>query len=118
MSERPIDHIIAEIISDREIGTEDAWWRSQIGDFVLDESYGEDEDVNGGQDYADRRRILRLPEIERALVRAAALQAQLADARAVIAEIASQTKGVTPEPENLQMAIGSIHSYAQAFLTK
>ena len=47
-----------------------------------------------------------------------ALQAELDEARAVISEIADQTKGVTPNQENLQMAIGSIHSYARAFLSR
>ena len=71
MADRPIAQIIAEITADRETGTEDAWWRSRIGDFALDEDYGTDEDVNSGQDAADRRRILRLPAVERALIRIA-----------------------------------------------
>lgn len=58
--------LVAEIVADREEGTEDAWWHSNVSDFVLDESYGE----HGGQNGADRRRILRVPAVERALIAA------------------------------------------------
>lgn len=58
--------LVAEIVADREEGTEDAWWHSNVSDFVLDESYGEHDGRNG----ADRRRILRVPAVERALIAA------------------------------------------------
>lgn len=73
--------LIAEVKADREAGTEDAWWRSRIGDFALEESYGTDEAVNGGQDAADRRRILRLATVERALIKAIELRDTLAQDR-------------------------------------
>lgn len=63
--------LVAEIVADREEGTEDAWWHSNVSDFVLDESYGE----HGGQNGADRRRILRVPAVERALIAALDLTA-------------------------------------------
>ncbi|MFN3646271.1 MAG: hypothetical protein ACK4S2_07115 [Gemmobacter sp.] len=65
-----LSRLLAEVSADREAGTEDAWWRDRIGNFALDESYGRDEAINGGQDAADRRRILRVPKLERALAEA------------------------------------------------
>jgi uncharacterized protein (DUF3084 family) len=46
------------------------------------------------------------------------LKAKLAKAVDALRQIAEQTKGVTPEPDNLQIAIGSIHSYARALLAE
>jgi chromosome segregation ATPase len=46
------------------------------------------------------------------------LKAKLAKAVDALRQIAEQTKGVTPEPDNLQIAIGSIHSYARATLAE
>jgi chromosome segregation ATPase len=46
------------------------------------------------------------------------LKAKLAKAVEALRQIAEQTKGVTPEPDNLQIAIGSIHSYARATLAE
>lgn len=65
-----LSRLLAEVKADRETGTADAWWHSRIGDFALDVDYGTDEAVNGGQDAADRRRILRLASVERALIKA------------------------------------------------
>jgi hypothetical protein len=47
-----------------------------------------------------------------------ALIAKVAKAVGALRQIAEQTKGVTPEPDNLQIAIGSIHSYARAELAE
>jgi chromosome segregation ATPase len=46
------------------------------------------------------------------------LKVKLAKAVEGLRQIAEQTKGVTPEPDNLQIAIGSIHSYARALLAE
>ena len=83
--------LLAEIRADRETGTEDAWWRSRIDVFVLDEDYGDDENVNGGQDAADRRRIFRLPAVERALIEAVELRDTLAQDRERFAATVSHT---------------------------
>ena len=61
------DRLIHEILHDRDSGTDDAWWRSRVSGFVLPEGYG----AEGGQDTSDRERILRLPNLERALIRLA-----------------------------------------------
>lgn len=73
--------LLNEIAADRESGTEDAWWRTRIADYALDEEYGVDETVNGGQDAADRRRIMRLASVERALITAIELRDTLAQDR-------------------------------------
>lgn len=83
-----VKRLVAEIAADREEGTEDAWWHSRISYFVLDEAYGE----HGGQNAADRRRILRVPAVERAIVAALdltaieAVEAENKRLREVIAE--------------------------------
>lgn len=61
------DRLIPEILHDRDTGTTDGWWRDRIGVYALLEGYGQ----WGGQDAADRDRILRLPKLERALIRLA-----------------------------------------------
>jgi len=68
-------NLVDDVTLDRDIGTEDHWWHSQVSDFYLDEDFGAYDD----QKASDKRRILRLPEIERAAV---ALAAELITARA------------------------------------
>jgi len=62
------DPLIPEILRDRETGTEDAWWRDRMLEFTLPGDMGEHDE----QDGADCDRILRLPKVERALLRLAA----------------------------------------------
>lgn len=53
-----------EIRADRLEGTESHWWQERIGDFALDEDMGQ----YGGQDAADKRRIMRLARLEAAFL--------------------------------------------------
>lgn len=67
--------LLDDVTPDRNIGTEDHWWHSQVSDFYLDEDFGAYDD----QKASDKRRILRLPRLERAAV---AIAAELITARA------------------------------------
>lgn len=61
------ERLILEILHDRDTGTTDGWWRERIGTYALIEGYG----AESAQDTVDRRRIMRLPKVERALIRLA-----------------------------------------------
>jgi hypothetical protein len=54
-----------EIRADRLEGTQSHWWREHIGEFALDEDMG----LHSAQDAADKRRILRVSELEAAFLR-------------------------------------------------
>lgn len=56
--------LVEEIRADRLEGTQSHWWRERISDFALDEDMGQ----YGGQDAADRRRILRVAHLEAAFL--------------------------------------------------
>lgn len=53
-----------DVRADRLEGTQAHWWRERIGDFALDEDMGQ----YGGQDAADKRRILRCAYLEAAFL--------------------------------------------------
>ena len=53
-----------EVRADRLEGTQSHWWRDRIGNFALDEDMGQ----YGGQDAADKRRILRCAQLEAAFL--------------------------------------------------
>lgn len=67
--------------------------------------------LRGRAQFCRDRGEIKTPEaLEQAADRIEALEEALR-------EIAEQTAGITPEPDNLQMAIGTIHSYARMVLT-
>jgi hypothetical protein len=68
--------ILSDILSDRAIGTEDHWWQFQVGEFYLDEDFG----AYDPQKAADKRRMIRLPTVERELTAALAREAGLREA--------------------------------------
>lgn len=95
----PLTSLLSDILSDRDTGTEDAWWRDRVG-IALRDGYGDDCD----QDEADRRRINRLPAVERALIEA---EGQLALARELIALMEDQqarADGIESDRDRLRAA--------------
>lgn len=77
MTETPQD-LLRVILDDRAAGTEDHWWASQVGDFYLDDDFGE-YDL---QKSADKRRMMRVPAVERELAASLAREAELREALA------------------------------------
>lgn len=80
-------NLVDDVTLDRDIGTEDHWWHSQVSDFYLDEDFGAYDD----QKASDKRRILRLPEIDRAAV---ALAAELITAREKLEAAAKMAEAI------------------------
>ena len=68
--------ILRDMQADRVIGTEDHWWESQVGEFYLDDDFGEYDP----QKAADKRRMIRVPAVERELAEALAREKALREA--------------------------------------
>jgi len=68
--------ILRDMQADRNIGTEDHWWESQVGEFYLEDDFGEYDP----QKAADKRRMIRVPAVERELTAALARESALRDA--------------------------------------
>jgi hypothetical protein len=94
-----IDALMSEILHDRQAGTEDAWWHERVGDHLRD--VGEYDD----QDATDKRRIMRLPKVERQLIDAAAHRVLLADALRPFAEFCRQ---IDASPEGRDAPDGKV----------
>lgn len=52
MTDRTLSGLANEVAFDRDVGTEDAWWRDRIGDYLRDMPESDQED-------ADKRRSIR-----------------------------------------------------------
>jgi hypothetical protein len=74
MTDRTLSGLANEVAFDRDVGTEDAWWRDRIGDYLRDMPESDQED-------ADKRRIIRVPKLERALMGAICQRDEIAALR-------------------------------------
>ena len=97
--------LLDSVKADREVGTEDHWWHSQICDFYLSDDFGAYDD----QKACDKRRILRVPALERTVIAIHADRDRLAAANAALE---AQVARLVEVGQKLFLAARELRDYA------